>query len=66
VNNVLERIRKEAVVALIKILSRNFPGETRENSKSVRITDGPAEVRTEHLPNTNEDRYRQANMLGHT
>jgi hypothetical protein len=33
-NNELERIRKEAVVAYLKIISQNFPGGTEGNHEN--------------------------------
>jgi hypothetical protein len=49
----------------MEILSRNFPGATEENhEKPVRIFCVQAEIRTEHLPNTNLDNYRHASLFG--
>lgn len=50
---------------LIEVLSRHLPGVTEENyEKSVRIATVPAEIWTEHITNTNVERYRYANPLG--
>jgi hypothetical protein len=43
---------------LIDIHLRNLPGETEEYHENLRITDVPAEIRTEYLPNTSVERYR--------
>jgi hypothetical protein len=51
----LERIWKEGVVALLKVLFRYFPGVTEENHKtSVRIADIRAKVLTQDLPYAKE------------
>jgi hypothetical protein len=47
---------REAVLTS-RILFRNLPGETEEYHENLRITDVPAEIRTEHLPNTSVERY---------
>jgi hypothetical protein len=52
---------------LIEVLSRHLPGGTEENYEtSVRIASVPAEIRTEHIPNTSLERYRYTNLLGKT
>jgi hypothetical protein len=44
-NNELERIWKEAVVAYFNVLSRHLPGEAEENyEKSVRFAGLQAEI----------------------
>jgi hypothetical protein len=46
---------------LIEVLSRHFSG-LRETS--ARIADVPAEIRTDHLPNTDLELYLYTNRLG--
>jgi hypothetical protein len=50
-NNELERIWKEAVVALFKVLSQALPGGTKENHRNLRIVSVPAEIQmdTSHI-----------------
>jgi hypothetical protein len=50
---------------LMRVLSLQFPRGTEENhGKFVRIVNVPAETRSEHLPNTSQERYPCANPLG--
>jgi hypothetical protein len=50
---------KEMVVTYFKELSEHFSGRTwKSQSGSIRIVNILAEVRTGHLPNTSEKRYR--------
>jgi hypothetical protein len=53
-NDELERICKEAIVAYFKVPSWNSPEGTEENhgKPQVRMTGVPAEIRTGLLPNT--------------
>jgi hypothetical protein len=49
---------------LIKKLSQNFPGRTPKNHENpVRIASVRAEIRTEHLPNTNLQRYIYSSLF---
>jgi hypothetical protein len=53
VNNELQGMWKEAVVAEFKIYSLHSPRETEENyKKGSRIVGVPAQIRTGHFPNT--------------
>jgi hypothetical protein len=52
----MERIDR----GLIYVLSRQMPGNTEETS--VRIVGIPAEIRTDHLPNTILERYLYTNL----
>jgi hypothetical protein len=50
---------------LIEILFRYLPGGTEENPrKPISIADDTASFRSEHLPCTSVERYRQVNLLG--
>jgi hypothetical protein len=62
----LERICKNETVAQSMYDPQNLPGVTEKKQQitSIRITGVPAEIRTEHLPNMNLERYRHANLLG--
>jgi hypothetical protein len=63
-NNALERICKEAVVAK----SRHYPGmfleDMRKTTRNLRIASFPAEIRTEHLLNASIELYRRTILLG--
>jgi hypothetical protein len=54
-NNELERILKETALSSY--------GGTEKTTKSLRIADIPADIRTQHLPDTRLDCYRYANLL---
>jgi hypothetical protein len=52
---------------LIEVLSRYLPGVTEETQESNgQITDVPAEIRKENVPNTTLKSYRNANPFGGT
>jgi hypothetical protein len=43
---------------IMEVRSQNLPGETEEDHEnSVRITNDPAEIQTEHPPNTSPNRH---------
>jgi hypothetical protein len=51
---------ERSVRGLRNVLSWQFPGGTEENHEKLwprKIAGDPAEIRTEHLPNTSADRY---------
>jgi hypothetical protein len=48
---------------VIKVLPENLPEGPRKTMKNLRIVCVPAEVRTEHLPNTSLERNRYVNLL---
>jgi hypothetical protein len=60
--NELERIWKEAFVAYLRLLYRRLCGESGENHEETHV---PAEIRTEHLPNTSLEIYRYSHPLKH-
>jgi hypothetical protein len=50
---------------IIEVLTRHLPGgEEKELRTSVRTAGVPADIRTEHLPNTSLGLYRYTNVLG--
>jgi hypothetical protein len=50
---------------LIEVLFRNFPEVTEENREiPVRIDGVPAEIRTEHLPNTSQELHKLFQSAG--
>jgi hypothetical protein len=49
---------KEAVMACLKVLSRELPGETEEDHVKLQVTPVQAGIRTERLPNRNQSVYR--------
>jgi hypothetical protein len=53
---------------LICALCRNLPGGTEGNHEKpqVRIADVLVEIRTDHLPNTGQERYHYDNPFGST
>jgi hypothetical protein len=66
-NSKLERMWKEMVVALFKVVSQHLPRKPEENrEKPVRIARTPTEILTPHLPNTSNKPYcfRQLACLG--
>jgi hypothetical protein len=51
----------------IEVLSCNLHrGTEKTHESSVRISDVPAKIRTENLPNMGLDRYRQTNLFSST
>jgi hypothetical protein len=48
----------------IQVVFRNIPDGTEKTTKILRIVGVPAEIRTEHLKNTNVECYRYTNPLG--
>jgi hypothetical protein len=60
VNAELERMWKEAVVAHF-IIFRKLPGGKLLKS-SIRIVDVAADIRTQHLTNTNQKHYRLSQL----
>jgi hypothetical protein len=60
-DNELEIIWKEVVVAYIKELSHNLPERAEKNSKkaSLNITDVPTEIRTKNLLDKSHKRLKQ-------
>jgi hypothetical protein len=65
VNNALERISEDHD-GWLKVLPQHLPGETMENySRLVRIVSVPAEISTEHLPDTSLEHYCYTSRLGH-
>jgi hypothetical protein len=48
---------------LILLLPGNFPSVTEEYRASVRRVDVPVEIRTEDVPNKNEERYHYVTLL---
>jgi hypothetical protein len=59
VNDKLEKFWREAIVEYPNI----FTVGLRKTTTSVRIHAVPAEIRTEHLSNKSQERYRYANLL---
>jgi hypothetical protein len=59
------KVFKVCGFGIIKKLSRNWPGGTEENKRktSVGKTGVPTDIWTEHLPNTDLDRYAYTNLL---
>jgi hypothetical protein len=55
VNDELETIWKEAVVAWFKVLSRHLPGGSKENHKNFKIACLRAEIWIRDLPNTEQE-----------
>jgi hypothetical protein len=54
----LERIWKEVVVTyIIELLSQHLPGRLRKIMKNLMMSSVPPWIRTEHLSNTNLERY---------
>jgi hypothetical protein len=49
---------------ITEVLSRNLPGGTENNENPVRIATDPPENRTELLPNTSLESYRNTILLG--
>jgi hypothetical protein len=55
-NNHLERIWKEVVMAYLKVLSWHLPGGTEENhEKCVRMANIQAEILTQNLSNMKQE-----------
>jgi hypothetical protein len=55
----LERIRKEAAVTYCDATSQQLPKGTKDSHEDNSL----AEIRTRHLQNTSQNRYRCANLL---
>jgi hypothetical protein len=47
----------------IEVRYRYLPVGTEENHETLRIADVPKEIRTEHLPNMIQERYRCSTRL---
>jgi hypothetical protein len=64
VNVELERILNETIITLSRYYPDIFLEVLRKTTKiSVRITDVPSKIGSEHLPNRNIERYRYASLL---
>lgn len=64
-NNELERNWKEIGVAQWRYCSDTYREGVENITKSLMpISPGPADVRTQHLQDTNLEKYRSANPLG--
>lgn len=50
-------MRNKTVAAYLNILSKRLPERNEKNKKTIRIVGVPAELRTGHLPNTNQKRF---------
>jgi hypothetical protein len=60
----LQRVWKEAFMAYLKYYQSNCLAWLKKTPKtSVRTVGAPAEIRTQHLPNTSLDRYHYASLL---
>jgi hypothetical protein len=56
-NYEFERIWEDMFKGKLQTLSRNLSGETRQNKENLRIIVIPANIQTEHLPNTSKKIY---------